>query len=1447
MKKNLLLSLPNRFLGTILASAAHHLPAPTAGTLFWDTNGPTPGSGNTGGPWDSTSNWSPSPDGDVAPQGWLAGESAVFSAGTDGITAKTVNLSGTIATPSILLEEAGAVTLAGGSIDITGGSQFNTSALGILTGNQLLWTSAITGTGPLTLAAHGSTSDSGDGSNSLLALTGTSSFTGDITVSSGVVRANSNLGPLSNTVILNGGGLVDPNLNLNFPYPIRVDAGQTGIYRTWGSVTTGRASGPILGAGTLVHTDGGTLTLSGDGSNFTGTINNARGSLTLTTPNWNGTRFLNADGTALNFNAPGTTTIASYAGDRDVFIPAGNRLNVASGSIAVVNGTTVNAFVFQPASGGGTLTSSSGTLTLDWDTSFNVQATQSISVPVADFNAATPLTLIKNGPGALSAFNQANTYSGGTTINGGRINAQNASAFGTGKVSVKADPVSTIGGQAWLSLSGASFPNAFDIEGTGPTETAGNLGAIRFENNTTATGPVTVTGNARIVAYSNASGTISGPLSGSSDLEINFASNTLANGTVSLTGPKSAFTGKLIASRGTLNIPSGSVGGSLVVDDPATFSGKPSFAGNVSLGSTSGARLLFDGATTGNLHTAGNLSLIGLTTIVASNLKPGLNTILTYDGSLTGDATNLALSGNLPTARPGTGFDFSQPGKVNLNFAAAPLLWSGNQNNLWDNTALNWLNGTTPDAFYDLDIVSFGENVRPSLITNLPSTNDDLVFTARAAGDAGTAITIEYLTPPASNSPLSVGVSGSAITVSLGIDANGLFISTAANVKTAIDSSPAASALVNATLAPGNDGSGLVAPFGPLNLTPSTTISIAAGLAVAPSSATFDFPSAVGYLLSGPGTLANTPILKKGSGTLTIGDPNDYTQSTAVVTGTTPLVIEKGNLAFSSRTALAANLPLTLGNLNSTTDPTILEVPRAAAGDQVVLTTALTLGTLPPGSTSEAIVRYTGLSNGSTATAGAPSVNGTVNLNRRDLFLENISHLTGGAGRLWNFQPAITGQGNVRVRAGTNPDGSHNGTPRIRIQSTSNAWVGDLYLVSGELQIGFTGQVIPDNALAIFSPGTRLSMGNTGETIRGLRGGEATEALPFTSDIASNTGQSNTVRLTLTDTNAANTHIYGGRLSNGSPGTFALTKNGASTQVLNGPATYTGSTLLNGGRLVINNSFTSPITVAAGATLAGNLSSSAAITATAAAARIAPGDSIGTLSAASANLTTGGILEIQVNASTPAINDKIVTSGVLNITNATLSVSVTGSAPPVIILASYGTRTGSFATTTGIPAGYSLVYDYNDGISSNNIALVGPTDPYLAWLASWPSLTGPNRAPDFDADGDGLANGIEFVLGSNPTSPSSTGTITTTLTGSSFNLAFQRAEAAKSYALSVESGPSPTSWTSSLPIPTTTTAGPPVTVTDNGASPDDITVAIPILPGDSTKFARIKVNIPFTP
>lgn len=54
--------------------------------LYWDANGPAPGAGGGGGPWDAdTERWSPNIAG-VAPTGvWAAGSTAVFSAGADAI------------------------------------------------------------------------------------------------------------------------------------------------------------------------------------------------------------------------------------------------------------------------------------------------------------------------------------------------------------------------------------------------------------------------------------------------------------------------------------------------------------------------------------------------------------------------------------------------------------------------------------------------------------------------------------------------------------------------------------------------------------------------------------------------------------------------------------------------------------------------------------------------------------------------------------------------------------------------------------------------------------------------------------------------------------------------------------------------------------------------------------------------------------------------------------------------------------------------------------------------------------------------------------------------------------------------------------------------------------------------------------------------------------------
>lgn len=77
--------------------------------------------------------------------------------------------------------------------------------------------------------------------------------------------------------------------------------------------------------------------------------------------------------------------------------------------------------------------------------------------------------------------------------------------------------------------------------------------------------------------------------------------------------------------------------------------------------------------------------------------------------------------------------------------------------------------------------------------------------------EGGNGITVSAVNPGTPNSPLSVAVSGSAITVSLATNASGALTTTAAQAVAAINASPAASALVTAYTYRGNAGTGVVA------------------------------------------------------------------------------------------------------------------------------------------------------------------------------------------------------------------------------------------------------------------------------------------------------------------------------------------------------------------------------------------------------------------------------------------------------------------------------------------------------------------------------------------------------------------------------------------------------------------------------------------------------------
>jgi hypothetical protein len=98
--------------------------------------------------------------------------------------------------------------------------------------------------------------------------------------------------------------------------------------------------------------------------------------------------------------------------------------------------------------------------------------------------------------------------------------------------------------------------------------------------------------------------------------------------------------------------------------------------------------------------------------------------------------------------------------------------------------------------------------VAATLSTNLAGANNDLVFTAQVAGVAGNSISIAYVDPGVETASETVAVSGRSITVTLRSVSS--VLSTATQVKAAIEANASAVALVSVANKAANDGTGSV-------------------------------------------------------------------------------------------------------------------------------------------------------------------------------------------------------------------------------------------------------------------------------------------------------------------------------------------------------------------------------------------------------------------------------------------------------------------------------------------------------------------------------------------------------------------------------------------------------------------------------------------------------------
>jgi autotransporter-associated beta strand protein len=140
-------------------------------------------------------------------------------------------------------------------------------------------------------------------------------------------------------------------------------------------------------------------------------------------------------------------------------------------------------------------------------------------------------------------------------------------------------------------------------------------------------------------------------------------------------------------------------------------------------------------------------------------------------------------------------------------------------------------------------------------------------------------------------------------------------------------------------------------------------------------------------------------------------------------------------------------------------------------------------------------------------------------------------------------------------------------------------------------------------------------------------------------------------------------------------------------------------------------------------------------------------------------LTKIGAGTMLISAASSYTGSTVVSEGVLSIQSASLSdtgkLNVADGA--VIDLNFVGSDTVDSLVLGGAnqPAGtYGAVGSGAEfetpRITGTGLIIAGEPDPFVEWIASYPSLTGPNTARDADPDGDGLTNIQEFAFNSAP-------------------------------------------------------------------------------------------------
>jgi autotransporter-associated beta strand protein len=871
----------------------------------------------------------------------VSGNDLVLDNGLDGTSAtgaNSFNINIALTSDSTINGGYGSTTLTvGGNIDDGG----NTVRVGGGTGTVTL-SGIISGTGGLddydsgTLVLSGNNSYTGNSvlnGNGILALaSGTALGSGNLVLDGGTLEASGGAQTLANPIIVSANVAVGGTSSLTLIGAVTLTGNCTLAVSSTGTTTLSGGVGQSGGTWALTKAGTGLLVLAAAGSYGGGTILSA-GSLGV--------------GNASALGSGGLTV-------------TGGTLLARGGSVSLANTVTLNGNLTIGGTNSLTLT---GALILTGNRTLTVTSgTTTLSGGVGQSGGTWALT--KAG-GGLLALPIANTYEGGTILNGGTLQIGDPGALGGGTLTFSSGTIEGNG-------SPLSVPNAVMLAGN---TSVGGTSSLTFS------GAVTLTGNRTLTVNNTGGTTLAGGVGQSGGnwaltkagngllvlpIADGYAGGTTLNGGTLQVGDPGAL------GSGILTLTSGTIAGSGV---PLALANGLTLSGNVSVGGTSD--LTFSGAATLTGNRSLTISNTGTTTLSGGVAQSGGTWGFTKAGNgllILSSAASYAGTTTLSAGTLGAGNNTAL-GTGTLAFNGGTLLASGGP-------------------------VTLGNAVTLSGSATVAGAND-LTLSGSVTLTGNRTLTINNT----GTTTLSGGVGQSGGSWSFTKAGAGLLVVTATGSYGGGTTLSAGTLSVANALALGTgklilSGGTLEASGGPMALANTVTISAnvvlggannltLTGAVTLQGSRTLTVTNTGTTAVSGAiGQSGTSKLTEAGSGVLVLSGVNTYTGGTTVSSGT--LLIDGSQAAGG----VTVDSGATLGG-SGTTGPVTVAAggtvePGATIGTQVLNTTNLAL---------DSNSTFAALLNGTSPGTGYDQINvsGTVSLNNSTL------NLSVGAG----FTPAI--------------------------------------------------------------------------------------------------------------------------------------------------------------------------------------------------------------------------------------------------------------------------------------------------------------------------------------------------------------------------------------------------------------------------------------------------------